>query len=286
MGLKDKMKNVWKRVSDLEDETAGARGQATASDKIPYKEISRKLKEVMKQNVDVVGRKILIPNYYCVYFSEGDREARVEVENVLCEELKEELFPEMRKINPEQNKREMVIEIHTDSSLEKGQFRIAHHMKKPEAGEEAKAASATPQTSPPPPKPPVSDENDFKETIIEQRPQFTSDDQATIIQRPAEIRYKLLVDSADDQKEIEVTKDSLTIGRSSQDDVVLESSDFSISRAHAVLSTRDGNHYLLPSGINGTFLNGQELELKKEVQITPADEIKIMNYKLKIIAQE
>lgn len=286
MGLKDKMKNAWKRVSDLEDETAGAKSQATASDKIPYKEISKKLKEVMKQNVDVVGRKILIPNYYCIFFNESDRETRVEVENVLCEELKEELFPEMRKINPEQNKREMVIEIKTDSSLEKGQFRIDYHMKKPEAGEEKPSVSPEPTVSPTP-TPPLIDENDFKQTVIEQRPKFTDDEQATIIQRPAaEIRYKLLVDSGEEQKEVEVTKDSISIGRSSQDDVILETSDFSISRSHAILSIRDGNHYLLPSGINGTFLNGQELELKKEVPVAPNDEIKIMNYKLKIIGQE
>ena len=47
---------------------------------------------------------------------------------------------------------------------------------------------------------------------------------------------------------------------------------------------RDEMYYLTPSGINGTFVNGEELELKKEVQVFPEDEIKIMNYKLTIKA--
>ena len=54
----------------------------------------------MKQNVDVVGRKIIIPNYYAIYFNEADRKMRIEVEDVICDELREELYHDMQKYLP------------------------------------------------------------------------------------------------------------------------------------------------------------------------------------------
>ncbi|MFQ6112946.1 MAG: FhaA domain-containing protein, partial [bacterium] len=192
MGLKDKIKTAWKRVSDLEDESAGAGSQATGRERIPFKEISKKLKEVMKQNVDVVGRKIVVPNYYAIHFSETDRKARLEVEDVLCDELREELFHEMRKINPEQSKREVLIEIKTDSSLEKGQFRIVHHIRKPTQEEESisEVDASAPKSS-------VDEEKDYLQTVVEQVPEaIPDDDQKTIVQPPERsVLYKLQVDS-------------------------------------------------------------------------------------------
>ncbi len=281
MGLKDKFKAAWQRVSDLEDASATAKEHASAADRIPYKEISKGLKELMKKNVDVVGRKILIPSYYVIHFSEYDRNARQEVEDVLCEELKEELYPEMRKINPEQNKREIAIEFTTDTSLERGNFRIDYSMKKPSeaTGKELDKAGASPE-------PPVAvpADRDLKATIIEQPPAVTPDNQATIIQAPEpSVRIKLLIDSGTDKNEVTLTKAKISLGRASRDDVVLESADFSISRSHATIELRDGNYFLLPEGVNGTFLNGQELELKKEVAVSPNDEIKIANYAIRLV---
>ena len=112
-----KLKGAWRRVSNLDDETQSIRTKA--DDRIPYKVISQRLKEIMEQNVDVVGRKILIPSYYGVYFNESDRDMRREVEDVMCNELKEELFHEMRKINPEQIKGDVVISFNTDPAIEK-----------------------------------------------------------------------------------------------------------------------------------------------------------------------
>jgi len=274
-----KLRGAWRRVSNLDDETKSIRRKV--DERIPYKVISKKLKEIMEQNVDVVGRKILIPNYYSIYFNESDRDMRLEVEDVMCNELREELFHEMRKINPEQSKGEVVISVNTDPAIEKGQFKIVHRMKKPSQDEERanldKTASEimTPQ-----------DENDLQQTIVEAAPDFTAaDEQQTIVQMPeSPVLYKLLIHTDDGTNEQFVTKEMVTIGRSSQDDVVLESSDFSISRAHATLEMRDGLYYLTPIGINGTFVNGEEMELKKEVQVFPEDEIEIMSYKLTIKA--
>ncbi len=281
MGIKDKLKGAWKRVSELEDDSEYVRSQSKGSERVPFKDISKKLKEVMKQNVDVVGRKIIIPNYYAIYFSEIDRNMRAEVEEILCDELKEELFHEMRKINPEQNKLDILIEIKSDTSLEKGQFRVVHHVKKStqEVGASNKVDAEGKATKD------LNKEKDYLETIVEQTPKITNyDEEMTIVQpRESTPLYKVLVESRDRKEEIVITKEVISIGRSNKDDVFLSSPDFSISRSHATLELREGSFYLLPSGINGTFLNGQELELKKEVQVSPDDEIRIMNYTLKIL---
>jgi len=279
MSLKEKVKGIWNRVSDLEDEGESAESQVNEKDRIPYKDISKKLKDVMKQNVDVVGRKIIIPNYYAIYFNEADRKMRIEVEDVLCEELREELYHEMRKINPEQNKRDFLIEIHTDSTLDDGKFYIEHHIKKPEKSDK-KVADKTPI------QPPEHEqEMDYQQTVIEQTPPRVSDDAKTVVmQRPTDkVLYTLLVDSGEEKREINITKETISIGRSSKDDVNLPSPDFSISRSHAIITVRDGNYYLTASGINGTFIKEQELELNKETEINAGDEIKIMNYSLKIL---
>ncbi|MCH7754022.1 DUF3662 domain-containing protein [candidate division KSB1 bacterium] len=278
MAFKEKLKGVWRRVSNLDDETQSIRRKV--DDRIPYKVISKKLKEIMEQNVDVVGRRILIPNFYTIYFNESDRNMRLEVEDVMCSELKEELFHEMRKINPEQSKGDVVVSVNTDPAIEKGQFKVVHRMKKPSQEEERASLDKTASEIMAP-----SDENDLQQTIVEAPDLSAADEQQTIVQMPeSSVLYKLLIHTDDGTNEQLVTKEMVTIGRSSQDDVVLESSDFSISRAHATLEMRDEMYYLTPSGINGTFVNGEELELKKEVQVFPEDEIKIMNYKLTIKA--
>ena len=280
MGLKEKAKGFWKRVSELDDESESANTLSKEKERIPYKEISKKIKEVMKENVDVVGRKIIIPCYYEIYFNEADRKVREEVEDVLCDELKEELYHEMRKIYPEQNKRDLLIKIKTDSELENGQFLIKHHIKKPEPGDNI-IAEETPTHIPE-----VENEIDYKETLMEGAPAPTLDEKQTVVMQrtTTEVLYKLLVDSGEEKREVDITKKTISIGRGSKDDVNLPSPDFSISRSHATITVKAGDYYLTPSGINGTLLNGQELELNKEARISAGDEIKIMNYSLKILS--
>jgi len=150
MAFKEKLKGAWRRVSNLDDETQSIRKKV--DDRIPYKVISKKLKEIMEENVDVVGRRILIPNFYTIYFNESDRNMRLEVEDVMCNELKEELFHEMRKINPEQSKGDLVISINTDPAIEKGQFKVVHRMKKPSREEERLSLDKTASEIMPPPR--------------------------------------------------------------------------------------------------------------------------------------
>ncbi len=280
MGLKDKIKDVWKKVSDLEGGEEKAESTAAGKGRIPYKVISQKLKEIMKENVDVVGRKIILPGYYIIYFNEADRKLRMEVEDVFCEELKEELYHEMRKINPEQNKHDLTIRIETDASLPGGQFRIEHHIKAPETI----GISRQPTVSFTVPKPEA--EMETQKTLVEQPlPPLAEEEPKTVVQKIRKPLYKLLIDSGTEKTEQIIEKETIAIGRGSKDDVMLQSPDFSISRSHATLSFTAGSFTLLPKGVNGTFLNGVELELNKPVLISPGDEIKIMNYTIKVVLE-
>ncbi|KAA3613748.1 MAG: DUF2662 domain-containing protein [Calditrichaeota bacterium] len=288
MGIKGKFGKAWKRVASLEDDDATSeQDQVAGNERIPYKEISKKLKALMKQNVDVVGRKILIPNFYTIFFNEIDRKLRIEVEDVIINELREEIYHEMRKINPEQSKQVIIIEFKTDESLDKGEFKITHHTKK--EGDPVPVQSP-PIKQPPAPATPVqpemADDDDFRPTVIEEDEDtvLPEDEQKTIVQMPQpDTKYTLIVESENHKEEIPLIKETTTIGRSSKDDIVLQSADFSISRSHAVINLRDNAVFLLPTGINGTMLNGEELELQKEVQISPGDELKIIDYALMII---
>lgn len=75
----------------------------------------------------------------------------------------------------------------------------------------------------------------------------------------------------------EFDKDSLTIGRSHQNDIALD--DLAISRVHAKL-TKSGDDILLEdqSSENGCFLNG--LRIRRAI-LQPEDEILIARYRLK-----
>ena len=286
MGLKGKFGKAWKRVASLDDEESSSEPEQTSgNERIPYKEISKKLKALMKQNVDVVGRKILIPNYYVIMFSELDRKLRIDVEGVIIGELREEIYHEMRKINPEQSKQSIVIEFQTDESLQKGDFKILHHTRKPEPGEPVQPTQ--PASQPEAAHPPVAEaEDDFRPTVVEgdEDTLLPEDEQQTIVQMPQPAtKYTLIVESENHKEEIPLINEATTIGRYSKDDVVLQSPDFSISRSHAIINLRNEGVFLLPTGINGTLLNGEEMELQKEVQISPGDEIKIMDYSLMIV---
>jgi predicted component of type VI protein secretion system len=210
---------------------------------------------------------------------------RKEVEDVMCEELREELYPEMRKINPEQNKKDILIEAGTDPDLELGGFRIEYRMKRPAPGEHKPTAAARPKPAPPPAAASSADDNDMMATVIEQPAVAapSADDMATIIQAPAGAdSFSITVKSENGENTHKFTKKKISIGRATQDDVVLESADFSISRGHALLELRDGKFFLTPVGVNGTRLNGEELALKTEVEVNRGDEIKIMSYTLTI----
>lgn len=76
-------------------------------------------------------------------------------------------------------------------------------------------------------------------------------------------------------EEIYLTKDKYVLGkRKEYADLVVE--DASVSRVHALIMKEDDGYYLEDlNSLNGTYLNGSQLEIKEKVRLSSKDEIHI-----------
>ena len=73
-----------------------------------------------------------------------------------------------------------------------------------------------------------------------------------------------------------VTKDGITIGRSTTSGIFLD--DVTVSRAHAAIEKSDTGYYLRDSGsLNGTYVNSTSIN---EVELRSGDEIQIGKFHL------
>ena len=82
-----------------------------------------------------------------------------------------------------------------------------------------------------------------------------------------------------ERKSYPFDKREITIGRSSENDIVLRRTD--VSRRHARLLMREGHIILLDlKSENGTFLNGQRLGSPQVIQF--GDEVTIGDYKIMV----
>lgn len=82
------------------------------------------------------------------------------------------------------------------------------------------------------------------------------------------------------KREFELTAEALTIGRTDQNDLVLN--DPGVSRHHATIKKLDGGFYIEDnSSRNGVFLNKKRVEREK---LKYWDEIQIHNYVIKFMA--
>jgi type VI secretion system protein len=79
--------------------------------------------------------------------------------------------------------------------------------------------------------------------------------------------------------------DGGTIGRSSDNDLVLEDPDKLISRAHARIEFRDGNFLLQDVGSNPSVLNGKPLGGSRQARLTHGDDLAVGEYVLSVITQ-
>ena len=94
--------------------------------------------------------------------------------------------------------------------------------------------------------------------------------------------YILKISFNNEEKYLDVSDGFYTIGRSERCDFCLISPDHKISRRHIELLLEDDKVFINPIGINGTYLNGEKLELGKNTQILINDEIKIGEYVLEL----
>ena len=83
------------------------------------------------------------------------------------------------------------------------------------------------------------------------------------------------------QKEGDVDKDQLVVGKSSQADFYLGGNK-TISRQHAVITRKDGFYFLRDNNsLNGTYVNDQRIEPGQEVVLKDGDIIRLSDEELR-----
>ena len=85
-----------------------------------------------------------------------------------------------------------------------------------------------------------------------------------------------------DTSECRISVAGGTLGRSVENDLVLEDPAKLISRIHAKVSFQAGNYFLEDVGSNPSVVNDQPLKKGKEIMLSHGDRILIGDYQLKV----
>lgn len=253
--------------------------------KIPFSEISQKLRDVVKENIDEIGKKMLIPNRFKIFFSKFDRNMRRDIEDILIGELEEELYNISKEWN-NHNKEYFFVEIQSDYDLKPGEFYIECSMdrsvSKIRENEFSENVGSLKQTL-------IEYDFDLEDGFnpllgVERKfLPLISDDAIKIIKETSFRKdrnriYILKISYNDEERYIDLERGVYTVGRSERCDIYLKSPDHIISRRHIELIMEDNKIFVNPLGINGTYLNGVNLELGKRREIFIKDRIKIGDF--------
>ena len=255
------------------------------SRKIPFSKISQKLRNAVKENIDEIGKKMLIPNRFKIFFSKFDRNMRRDIEDILISELEKELCNISKEWN-NLNKEDFYVEIQSDYDLKPGEFYIEcsldRSVSKVRENKFSENVGSLQQTL-------IEDdfdlENYFNPLWSAERKflPLISDDAIKIIKETSFKKdknriYILKISYNGEEKYIDLEDGIYTVGRSERCDIYLKSPDHKISRRHIELIMEDNKIYVKSLGINGTYLNGENLELGKKRKIFIKDQIKIGDY--------
>jgi hypothetical protein len=256
-------------LRNLEDKIAGA-FEGTFSrifrSAVRPIEIARKLAREMEDHQHPALQHVYVPNEYSVWLSPKDRERFSSYEDALGTELGSYLLEHARRERftllsaP-------VIKFETDRRLGLGQFGIQTRTVTPD---QARVASGAPPAMPAAP-PSVDRERAREESgktmvfsTAERIAAPLSAAAATVRQQRAVLHYN--------GRRLIVGADGATLGRSRENDIVVE--DSGASRRHAEVRSRGGAWVLSDlRSTNGTKLNGRRVEHPEVIQ--PGDEIKI-----------
>ena len=257
------------------------------SRKIPFSKISQKLKCAIEENIDEIGKKVVIPNRFEIFFSQFDRNMRRDIEDILKSELEEELYNLSKEWN-NRNIEHFYVEIQSDDDLKPGEFYIECSLDRSilKTGENkfSERVNSLQQTL-------IEDkfdlENDNNPLLNAERKflPLISDDAIKIIQenktsfdKDKNRIYILKISYNDEEKYIDLEDGVYTVGRSERCDISLKSTDHKISRRHIELIMENDKIFVMPLGINGTYLNEEKLELGKKREIFIKDQIKMGDY--------
>ncbi|MCP4723824.1 MAG: DUF3662 domain-containing protein [bacterium] len=140
MSIKKSLKSMFTRLPLPEDEDKRVPSSYEIPDRIPYDIISHKLCRAMDANKDVIGDRILIPNYYKLFFNEEDRESRKHSEGIMIDELKKNMLKEAKKLNKNVTEEDFNLEIFSDDSLDKGRIKIQCYFKEQQVEDQSGGA--------------------------------------------------------------------------------------------------------------------------------------------------
>lgn len=198
-------------------------------------EIARKLIHEMDDNKRIGVSSTYAPNVYNVYLSTQDREKLASFEKSVISELESYLKKHADKMEYRLFSRPKV-EIAADESLALGEFGIATAF---DEGEEGEGKSEQMRTMV------------FKPEAMPQAVEAVS---------PEEPSYPTLASKSIAKGSYLLKKDSVTIGRSDDNDIPLE--DSKVSRRHAeIVRTKDDRYLYRDLGsTNGSLLNGKAVE--------------------------
>ncbi|MHB0914417.1 MAG: FhaA domain-containing protein [Thermoleophilia bacterium] len=240
------LKKIEEKIQDLFE---GSFGRAFKSPVQPV-ELAHKLVKEMGDNKVISVSRVYVPNEYTVFLAPEDWQQFESYEDHLKADLAAYVTESARREGYELLSRPIVL-IKTDEDLLVGEFGIATRMVSAPASGGAPAASALPE------------------------PQ--ADIGQTIVYRPGGAPDGTMSVSADDARELGLTKEKITlstpegvheiskrvtlIGRGQQADLRLH--DPNISRRHAEVRQR-GNDYLIVDldSTNGIEVNGKQVKSK------------------------
>jgi Protein of unknown function (DUF3662)/FHA domain len=256
-------------LRNLEDKIAGA-FEGTFSrvfrSAVRPIEIARKLAREMEDHQHPALQHVYVPNEYHVWLSPKDRDRFASYEDALAIELGSYLLEHARRERftllsaP-------VIEFDTDSRLGLGQFGIQTSTV---TSAQARAASGSAPVMPPTP-PPSVDRQRAREQSGKTMVFSTAERIAAPLSAAATARQQRAVLIYNGRRLI-VGADGATLGRSRENDIVVE--DTGASRKHAELRSRGGAWVLTDlRSTNGTKLNGRRVDHPEVIQ--PGDEIRI-----------
>jgi hypothetical protein len=233
----------------LESLLEGMFGRAFKANVQPV-ELARKLAKEMDEHRTISVSRVYVPNEYVLYLSTGDREQFSGYEASLLGELQEYLIEHARREGYALLTQPRVL-METDSDLQVGEFGIATRMAQPKGA--ALVADAP--------------EVEAGATMI-YKPRTAETETAA---EPAAEPEREVVTLVVDGKPYEVTKRSVTIGRSRECDIRL--ADPNASRQHAELRQDGATYWIVDLGsTNGVEVNGTRT---KRAKLEPGDTVTI-----------
>jgi len=245
--------------------------------KIPFTVLSKNLINSLKIHKDQIGRIVLLPNSYTIYFSSDDRNSRKKIEEVMIAELREDLYRYAKGLCPGVVKSDFRINFYTDDSMPAGKFKIdcnfsttygnqkfteqvnRTYMDNGYSENEIKALPLPVNT--------VNSENSFYEGIL------------TVIEK----RFVLFIERDNILKKQELGSGVYDIGRGKNSDIQLKGAGLLVSRRHIELEISDDGIFVTSFGKNGTKVNGKFLPVGKKAKIFLGSIIRIGSFRLKLI---